>query len=396
MPRHFDNWLNAYTDFTAALEAPLNIHFFSGVSAIAGVLRRHVWFDQGMFKWFPNFYIIVVARPGIVNKSTSIGVAMDLLREVPGVHMGPSSITWQGLVMSMGGVTEQVEIGEDLHTQSCLTFAASELGTLIDFRNREMIDVLVDLWDGKTGSWEKMTKMSGTEAIVNPWINVIAGTTPAWLQANVPESAIGGGFTSRCIFVYGSAKRYLVAYPKKHLPKEHFEIRDRLIADLEHMSMLRGEYVLTPEAEEYGQEWYVKLWTETPEHLRDARFEGYVTRKQTHLHKLMMIIAASQRDEMILTKEDFIRAETMLASAEDDMLLVFNNIGRHEASLTMDELVDFLEKKGGVPQSEIYRLLARRGDFTFIQNMVNLAITSDLVHTKQVGNDLVYCATHRP
>lgn len=394
MARNFPNFLQAYTEFTASLEAPTDIHFFSAVSAVAGVLRRHVWFDQGMFKWFPNFYIIIVARPGIVNKSTSIGVATDLLREVPGVHLGPSSITWQGLVTSMTGVAEQVEIDSAFFTQSCLTFAASELGTLVDFRNREMIDVLVDLWDGKTGAWEKMTKMSGTETIVNPWINLIAGTTPAWLAANVPEAAVGGGFTSRCIFVYGSEKRYLVAYPKRHLPKDFFDYRARLIADLEQMALLRGEYVLDYAVEQLGQEWYEKLWKETPDHLQDPRFEGYVARKQTHLHKLMMVLAASKRDELVITAEDFEQATAILTATEDNMLMVFNSIGRHEFGVALDEFTEYLKRKKRVTQSEATRFLLLKVDYADAQNLISAAIARGDLHCQQDGSDQVLVSNH--
>lgn len=359
MTRHFTNWLQAYCTHTEHLEAPTNLHFFSGVAAIAGVLRRHVWFDQGYFNWYPNFYIIIVAKPGIVNKSTSIGVAMDLLREVPGVNIGPSSITWQALVQHMGNVAEQVDINGEFHTQSCLTFVASELGTLIDFHNREMIDVLVDLWDGKTGSWDKMSKMSGKESIVNPWISFIAGTTPAWLSDNVPEGAIGGGFASRCIFVYGAEKRHLVAYPKARLPQSYFDNRLKLLADLEQMSLLRGEYKLTPEARVFGEEWYHTLWTNTPEHLRGDRFEGYLARKQTHMHKLAMVAAAAQRDELVLLKEDLVLAETLLESVENDMILALDRVGRAKSGVNMEDFVAWVLTRGKITRDEAVRYLTR-------------------------------------
>ena len=46
-------------------------------------------------------------------------------------------------------------------------------------------------------------------------------------------------------------------------------------------------------------------------------------RKQTHIHKLAMVIAASQRDELILTAEDISLANTMVTDLEKDMPKVF-------------------------------------------------------------------------
>ncbi len=50
------------------------------------------------------------------------------------------------------------------------------------------------------------------EGINNPFINFMGATTPAWITENFPEYAIGGGFTSRTIFVYAETKRKLNAY----------------------------------------------------------------------------------------------------------------------------------------------------------------------------------------
>lgn len=393
MARNFNDWLMAYCTHTAHLEAPVNLHFFSGVAAIAGVLRRHVWFDQGYFSWYPNFYIIIVAKPGIVNKSTSIGVAMDLLREVPGVHIGPSSVTWQAMVQHMGNVSEQVDIAGEFHTQSCLTFVASELGTLIDFHNREMIDVLVDLWDGKTGSWDKMTKMSGKESIVNPWVSFIAGTTPSWLETNVPVGAIGGGFTSRCIFIYGREKRQLVAYPKKDLPSDYFLTRQKLIEDLEHISLIKGEYTLDKEAQAYGQIWYEKLWTETPDHLRGDRFEGYLARKQTHLHKLCMVLAASRRDERVIMLDDFLMAENLLRSIEDDMILALDRVGRSGSGITLEQFLGWLTQKGEATKEECIRYLAKTLPSNEVENLFNLSIQAGYVAMLQRGSHVIIRAT---
>lgn len=385
MSRHFPNWLQAYVEHTEHSEAPTNIHFFSGISAISSALGRKVWVDMGYFKWYPNFYIIIVAKPGIATKSTSIGIATDILREVPGVHLGPSSITWQALIQHMGGVAEQVEIDGELHTISASTFVASELGTLIDFTNREMIDVLVDLWDGKSGAWEKMTKMKGMESIVNPWISLLAGVTPAWLASNVPESAVGGGFTSRCIFVYAERKRHVVAYPHLYIPKDFGTTRQKLIEDLEQISLIKGEYKLTAEALDYGTYWYNKLWEATPDHLQGDRYQGYLARKQTHMHKTMMILAASKREQPIITLEDFQEAETLFTSAEKDMFVALSSIGKSNSAVAVDELVAFVERRGRVSMEDASMIVLRNAHVNDVGALINMAVQTRRLNLMQTG-----------
>jgi len=217
MPRIHQDWLQAYIQYASNSEAPTYMHFWSGVSAIAGALRRKVWFDMGHFAWYPNFYIIFVAPPGIVAKSTTSGIAMNLLRQVPGVKFGPDVVTWPALVTCFAESTEAFEYENDFHPMSCLTLESSEFGNLLDPTDRQMVDLLVHLWDGKQGEFKKSTKNNGSDEVSNPWINIIACTTPSWIAGNFPEYMIGGGFTSRCVFVYADQKAKLVPYPKMEM-----------------------------------------------------------------------------------------------------------------------------------------------------------------------------------
>ena len=101
------------------------MHFWTGVSAIAGTLRRRVWLDMRYFIWSPCFYILLVALPGIVSKSTTAGIGMDLLRKVPGIKFGPQAVTWPALVTAFAASMEQFAIGDEFHTQYALTLESS-------------------------------------------------------------------------------------------------------------------------------------------------------------------------------------------------------------------------------------------------------------------------------
>ncbi|MEM5734298.1 hypothetical protein AAEI00_21825, partial [Shewanella algae] len=71
-----------------------------------GALRRKVWIPQGYFNWYCNMYIVMVAPPGIVAKSTTTNIAMQLLRRVPGIKFGPDIVTWQALVTAFADANE--------------------------------------------------------------------------------------------------------------------------------------------------------------------------------------------------------------------------------------------------------------------------------------------------
>lgn len=357
MNRHFPDWLTAYVEYASFGEAPKHMHFWCGVSAIAGALRRKVFIDQAYFKWYPNQYLVLVAPPGIVSKSTTAGIAMKLLKQVPGVKFGPDVVTWPALVTSFAEAKEAYEYAGEWHEMCAMTLESSEFGNLLNPQDREMVDLLVSLWDGKQGAFNKKTKHSGSDEIVNPWINMIGCTTPSWIAGNFPEYVIGGGFTSRCLFVYADTKDKFVAYPGLEVPATMKATELKLVQDLEKIGALCGEYRLTPAAIEFGTKWYRHHFDNRPEALDEDRFGGYIARKQTHLHKLAMILSASRGSSMMVDVEDLITANRMISDLEKDMPLVFSKIGRSDASIHAERLAHYIDVRRVVSYSDCYRFV---------------------------------------
>ena len=358
MKRHFDDWLQAYVDHASYTEAPTHFHFWSGVSAVAGALRRRVWIDMAFYKWYCNFYIILVAPPGIVSKSTTADISTKILEEVPKVKFGPNITSWPSLVEAFAESAEAFEVAKgtgDFHVMSPLTLVSSELGNLIDPNDKKLIDLLIDLWDGKQGKVEKRTKNAGTNIIENPWINLIACTTPAWISDNIQEYMLGGGFISRCLFVYAEEKRQLVPYIDESLPADFLDVRRKLSEDLQTISELAGQYRLTREAREWGREWYLAHNRAAHTHLERDRFGGYLARKQNHIHKLAMVLAASCREELVIHADDLSTAAEMVTSLEVDFPTVFAKVGKSETSLYADRLVAYIKLRGAVDYQDAFR-----------------------------------------
>lgn len=386
--RNYHDWIKAYIDYASFSEAPTRMHFWTAVSTIAGALRRRVWLDMAYFKWCANFYIVLVAPPGIVSKSTTAAIGMDLLRKVPGINFGPQVVTWPALVTAFAEASECFEINGEYHTQCALTLESSEFGNLVNPHDREMIDLLVSLWDSKQGEFKKMTKGSGSDQVENPWINLIACTTPAWIAGNFPEYVIGGGFTSRCLFVYAEEKYKYVAYPSLHIPRDLEDKKTRLIQDLEHISVnLLGPYTLAKDAISWGETWYEHHYKHRPEALDDDRFGGYIARKQTHIHKLAIVIAASQRDAMVIEAQDLALANEMVTDLEGDMPKVFSKIGRNDASVQAERFVKFVQTRGVVPYSQAYQFIYNHfPDARDIEGIIAGAIRSGYLILENTGN----------
>jgi hypothetical protein len=388
--RVFADWLPAFLKYADVVESPRLMHFWAGVAAISGALRRKVWIDMKRFQWTPNFYIIFVAPPGLVAKSTTADIGMELLKKVPGIKFGPDVITWPALVTAFSEATESFEYNGEYHPMSPLILVASELGNLINPQDRDMINLYINLWDNRK-SLEKRTKTSGNDSVEAPWVTMMGCTTPHWIADNMPSATVGGGFTSRCVFVYADKKEKYVAYVDEQVSNTDDKHKEALIQDLEHISThLAGPYHIEEAARVWGRHWYQKLWDTRPEGLDDDRLDGYVARKQTHMHKLAMVLAASQRDELVITAEDLAAADAMLIDTEKGLSKVFSRIGRTEESLQVERFMNYLKRRVKCTYEEAFQSIhAHFPDFRDYEGVLNGLIRSGQVGMIQEGSKIM-------
>lgn len=391
MPRHFENWLRAYADYTYVSEAPPIMHFYVGCSMISACLRRQVWIDAHHYQYTPNLYIIICGPAGVVTKSSTVRVGLDLLKDVPGVVLGPQSSTWQNLASALESSMYSFEWTDEdgeLHIvrSSAMTCAPTELGSFLRMDDAQFVSLLTDLYDGQKGRWTHGTKTTGNTDIENPWINLLGATTPSWLAGNFPVRSIDDGLTSRIIFVYGDQKYQYIAYPQRHVQrKDHNELRTKLVEDLIEISQMTGEFRLTEEAYEWGTSWYVDFWKHTPDHLRGDRFGGYRARKQAHMHKLAMVLSAAEGSSLIVDLKHLRAAEKMLEQAEAHMLKVFEGMGLVDEGRYVREVVGHVKAHGFLTPEELFRLTLNTVPTRQFQDLVKAALRAGLLRAEIRG-----------
>jgi hypothetical protein len=389
--RNHKHWLKAYMKFTSASESPDAFHFWVGVGTIAGALRRRVWLDMRHFQWTPNFYIILVGPPGIANKSTTVRIGTNLLEQVDGIHFGPQSMTWQSLTQTLEQSVEYIKYidhngDEQLQAMSPVTCAIPELGTFLKMDDHALVDVLIAMWDGQIETWGHKTKTSGNIEIKNPWLNILACTTPAWLEQNFPTSMIGGGLTSRIMFIYGDKKRHLVAYPDEQIhAADYASQKALLVEDLKRIALLSGNYLLTPDARQWGKDWYAKLWQSRPPDMANDRYSGYISRKQTHIHKLAIVLASAQRDKLLIEQHDLEEADALLTTIEPHMIKVFESVGVVDESKHVANILAHVRAYGWIEATPLFNLLRNNMTERDFKNALRIAVEQGLISIESRG-----------
>jgi len=413
MSRHHSDWLAAYVStLTPKGEAPERFHFWTGVSAIAGVLRRRVYVDEGHYRHYPNFYIILVGPPGLVKKSTTINVGVGLLREVPNVILGADCSTWQSFVEEVAEAKDIFAEGdagavplEDLLDQnhtvtSAITLAISEFGTFFDPEDRSMVNVLTELYDGKVNSaFTKRTKTQGTDTIMNPFVNIIAGTTPDWMRDNFRGRFGGWGLSSRIIFLHCDEKERSVAFPHKLWAGTYDSTMSRFRDDLIEISQLQGTYTFSPDAESLYEQLYdahgrrQTALNRHPHH--DPWLSYYLARKLDHVIKLAIVLAASRRSELLITLDDMQSSVARCDEIENELGKVFHSrqAANRDVRLNMDVwrgIEEGIKKNGHVSQVEVFSFSTQYMTYGRAKELLDHLIASHWLAAMTDGGRVFY------
>jgi hypothetical protein len=219
----------------------------------------------------------------------------------------------------------------------------------LGYHNQELIAALCEWYDCHN-RWVYETIARKKEEVVGVWVNLFAGTTPDAIQASLPIESIGGGLTSRIIFVVEEKRGKLVVIPTK--TEREMRLQQMLIYDLEAINQLSGIMSYTEDFLKIYSDWCYYADTHRP--FQDRKFDGYCGRRRKHLITLSMVCCASRSDEMVMTSDDIDRAVELLAEVEMKMGKVFKGMGRSGTSDLLNDAVIFITNSA-VPDVPLFQ-----------------------------------------
>lgn len=348
MSRELKDWLDQYLDYTENSESPISYHIWCGLSVIAGALQRRVYLKWGLGRViYPNLYVVLVGPSGRTRKGVAIGIAKDFLKKVPGITVTPESSSGrQAMILAMKRALVNFQDPTDgkIKFHCSVTAFSEELSVFLGQGDIAYLSNLTDWYDSKD-DWEYETVGRGKDTLQGLCLNLLGGTAPDWIQSMIPQEALGGGFTSRIIFIVEEVKRKII--PKYVPTQEEQEIQEVLQRDLDRISQLSGEITFTPDAEKLYIDWYieqdVQLSAGKPA-ITDPRFAGYCERRATHLQKLLILCSASRGDDLKINSDDFTKALKLLHSAERQMHKTFGGLGKSRMSDESDMIINYIKK----------------------------------------------------
>ena len=305
---------------------------------------------RGYYTLYPNLYVVLVAGSAKCRKSVSSGIGIGLLKELKNKPMVFSQkITNEALIKAL--------LESKVDNKCCGIIYASELSVFMgsDAIQSGLIPTLTDLYDNHD-RWSYHTRGRGEEILENVSLCMLGASTLDWLRTAIPADAVGGGFTSRVIFVYQDRPRKAILFPKRAVGFQM--LHKDLVADLDHMRDQRGAMELTPEAMDLADKWY----QDDLHKVRDSRLEGYFGRKHDTMFKLAMLMSMATSDERWITPVHVRAALTLLGENEESLAHIMSMVTSTEVGETSDKLLTIVRKAGSIKHTDLLRQCWRFGN----------------------------------
>ncbi len=386
-----ENFLLDFVKLCADTEIPDIFALWCAISSVSCVLGRNSWIDMGTYTIYPNLYIVLVAGSGRCRKSTSIGMAKRLLRQLePAPNIIAQKITPEALIEALQLTTCEED---KILKPSCEGYVvADELST---FLNRKTYDsglnsLLIQLYDCEE-YFEYRTRGRGSEKLYNTCLGLLGASTIDWIRTAIPRDAIGGGLTSRIIFVYMEDPPPPVAITS--FSKEKQKLLETLIRSLHKFQLLNGAFNLSKQSWNLYQQMYDGFYRDS-ELYDNPTLAGYASRRHVFMLKLSMILSASEGLTNQIIEERHLRgAEDILKRSEVFMPRVLGLITMSERGAQIDTVGRYLEKKQQLSRQELLRSFIHQMDVRDLDIIIESLVHSGRIQVRSSGKGLFYVAT---
>ncbi len=365
--------------------SPILYSKWAAVAAVAGALERKVWSITTKGKIFPNHYILLVGPAG-VGKTLATGEGTrPLLAELKDHYIGATNVSRASLIDCLYAADRRIVNPTGIESFHALTIVSNEFATFLPAYENDFMAILTDIWDGR----EFEEKKRGKDLHINmpkPTINLIAATTPSYLNGILPEGAWEQGFLSRCIIAYSGEAEVVDLWDFQ--AKDDRPFKD-LTHDLKIIGSLFGEMRVMEEVKIIFMKWLKGGGEPRPDH---PKLNTYSTRRPHHLLKLMMVMSAMRGNDLLISLEDYRRAMDLLVETEflmpdvfkamisggdsnvirDCWYVVLELFNKHAKKPVQEHLIiDFLSNR--VPAHAISRVL---------ETMVRMKILAEVIEPK--------------
>lgn len=388
------SFLSEILESTKELESPRNFWYWSGLATLSAIAKDSVWIPRGeskdkeLYKLYPNIYVLLHADSGM-KKGPPVSMAKKLVKMVNNtlIISGRSSI--QGILKELG--TARTLPGGKVSTNSTAFICASEFSSSI-VEDKYAMTILTDLYDRQynEGDWASLLKMEQFQ-LRSPTVSLLVATNEAHFSDFVQGKDVQGGFIGRMFVISEKEVQKLnpLIFELDAVPDY-----DHLIEHLREISKLKGpfESLKGSQAGRIYHDWYMSFY----ENVRKTKLKddtGTVQRFGDSVLKVAMLIALSDKPELVISKEVMLeaieRCELLIGNARKTTM---GSQGKsslaNQKAMIITELLD--RDNHMVSRDQLLKKYWMHFGADELNEMTNSFEQSGLITIEMHGNQMVY------
>lgn len=316
------SWIDGFLEYTSKKQSPERFRRWAAITVIAAAIEQKVWLKTATGDVYPNLFTILIGLSGS-GKGVALNASVDILSELIteyGPHIAPTSMSSASMTDALSDSLCKVlrPTENPAYTEYHSLFIPSrELGVLLPNYDPSFMNTLTDIYDGKPYRQTRRTK--GVNLIIpRPQINILAATTPAFLNKFLPQGAWAEGFISRVILIYSGGIK-----PQSLFDDSNGDDRllRNLISDLKVIGKKFGKIGFSEDAAIAINEWHLSGGEPIPDH---PKLLSYNERRTFHLLKLCIIATLTRANNRFeIEMLDLEQAQAWLLEAEEAMPDIF-------------------------------------------------------------------------
>ena len=389
--RRLGNWIESYLEYTEILPSPILLRKWAAVYAVAAAMERKIWVRAMGSDLYPGLYVMLVGPSG-VGKGKAMHPVEMLLREVPGLIVGPTDMTSASLIDALNEAPRHIVLlgNPPLLEFNSLIVISREFSVLVPAWETALMANLTDIYDGFAIDQKRRGRDLRIK-ILHPQINLLAATTPSYLHEVMPAGAWDQGFISRTILIYDGEKPNRDPFAEENSEALLGRMRDDLLQDLKTIALETGRMSFSTQAATAIRAWVKSGCVPVPQHLK---LQNYNARRIAHLLKLCMITSIAKRSDKIISIEDYSEALSLLVEAETQMPEIFKSMKAGGDSAVMEECWNYVwtlysKENRPILEHRIVHFLRERVPAHSIMRVLDIMMKSRMFEVVPIENNFV-------